>query len=103
MINPGIKFDGEKPRWELVPWAAMREAVKVMTKGAAKYSADNWHKVDHYRYVGALYRHMDQYLDPDQSDIDEELGLHHLACVACNALFLLWQAMNGKGENRRGA
>jgi hypothetical protein len=34
----GIKFDGDKVRWDLMPWDALEEIAKVLTVGAKKYT-----------------------------------------------------------------
>lgn len=34
----GRKFDGDKPRWDLLPWAEVEEIVEILTFGAEKYS-----------------------------------------------------------------
>jgi hypothetical protein len=36
-----------------------------------------------------------------ESDYDDETGLHHMAHVACNAMFLVWYALKGGGTDDR--
>lgn len=40
-------------------------------------------------YVQAMLRHLFKYTDPNESDIDEESGMHHLWHVGCGALFAI--------------
>jgi len=86
----GRKYDSEKLRWYLLPWDALEEVVRVLTYGAQKYAPNNWKKVEPFydRYSAALMRHFKA--DQVGEICDEESGLHHMAQVACNALFLLW-------------
>ena len=86
----GLKFDGDKPKWELLPLDAVEEIVKVMTMGARKYAPNNWQHVDdgENRYTAAMFRHMTAISKGEV--IDQESGLPHISHVACNALFLTW-------------
>lgn len=85
----GLKFDGGKPDYTLVPWPAMEEVVKVLGFGAQKYDRDNWRKVDNakQRYQAAAFRHMAAYASGQQKD--PETGLSHMAHVGCCVLFLV--------------
>jgi len=89
----GRKEDVGKPRWTLLPWAAVRAVVDVLDYGARKYAPDNWQLVEHaeQRYRDALLRHFTADIDGEQRD--PESGLLHAAHVATNALFLLWFAL----------
>lgn len=84
----GAKYDGEKLRWDLIPWDAMEEVAKVYTLGAKKYADRNWEKGIHYnRIMRALLGHaIDYYL---RKDYDDDNGQHHMASVVWNALALL--------------
>ena len=60
-MSVGVKYDGQKPRWNLVPWAQLETVVQVLTFGAAKYpEADNWKRVPdtRARYFAAVQRHL---------------------------------------------
>lgn len=85
----GLKFDGGKPDYTLVPWPAMEEVVKVLGFGAQKYDRDNWRKVDNakQRYQAAAFRHMAAYASGQHKD--PETGLSHMAHVGCCVLFLV--------------
>ena len=86
----GVKYDGDKPRWELLPVYPVEETVKVLTYGAKKYDDENWRKVvaeKPDRYYGALCRHIAAWR---QGEIkDTETKLHHLAHAMCCLIFLM--------------
>lgn len=85
----GLKFDGEKPRYDLLPWGAIDEVVKVLTVGASKYAPNNWQQVrgGRWRYFGAAARHLSAYARGE--DADPETGLPHLAHAVCCLLFII--------------
>jgi len=91
----GVKYDENKPRYDLIPHAALREVADVLTMGAAKYSDDNWKRVDglRQRYTAALMRHTEAWRSGER--IDPESGRSHLAHVICNAMFLMWADEEG--------
>lgn len=89
--SPGMKFDDEKLRWDLLPYDAIEKIVEIMTHGANKYAPNNWRKVAIERYQGALMRHFTA--DINGEVIDKDSGLLHVAHMACNALFILWLRM----------
>lgn len=90
----GMKFDTEKPRWDLLPLETVEEMVEVLTYGANKYEDNNWKHVQSNRYVAALMRHITAYQSGEQNDA--ESGLHHLAHAMTNVMFLLWLERNKK-------
>lgn len=94
----GRKFDTGKLRWSLLPIAPMKEVVKVLMFGAAKYNDFNWLYVDNakQRYSDAALRHFFAYLEGEVAD--EESGCHPLAHTIVNALFALWFVMQEKKE-----
>ncbi len=68
----------------------LRAVAAVLTYGAQKYEPESWKAVPDAarRYEDAMDRHLNQWKAGEQ--FDEESGLHHMAHIACNALFLLW-------------
>lgn len=93
------KFDQGKEKFTMIPQLALREVAKVFTHGAEKYGKFNYSgKGDVLRYIDALHRHTNQYLTGE--DIDES-GVHHLACVAANALMALDGILNGSINDNR--
>jgi hypothetical protein len=93
------KNDENKPMAALLPARALLAVAQVMTFGAKKYEPNNWKKIeDRGRYEDALLRHFFAFIDGETYDPDS--GLHHLAHVACNALFLLEATLQGYGKAR---
>ena len=86
----GKKFDGEKPRWDLLPLREVEEIVNVLTHGSQKYADNNWMHVKppYKRYFSALLRHLKAWRSGEI--IDKESGLSHLAHAGCCMLFLMW-------------
>jgi hypothetical protein len=86
----GVKYDGDKARWTLLPLRALKEVVEVLTFGAKKYAADNWKHVPQARerYIDATYRHLADW--STDSRLDPETNKSHLAHAICCLLFLLW-------------
>lgn len=83
------KDDSNKLLYNLLPSKELEQIVEVLTVGAKKYGVDNWKRCDDItRYVNALYRHLEAYRQGEM--LDKEDNLHHLAHLACNALFLLY-------------
>lgn len=87
---PGTKYDGSKPRWDLLPFKQVEDVVRVLTFGAEKYDDDNWQAVSgaEKRYLSAALRHIAAYAEGER--LDSESGLPHLAHAACCILFLMW-------------
>jgi hypothetical protein len=84
----GIKYDGDKPRMELLPPIALLEISKVLTFGANKYEPWNWAKgLKWTRLLGACLRHVTLWSMGE--DKDKETGLSHIAHAACCLMFLL--------------
>ena len=96
----GVKFDGAKLRWSLLPLRAVEDVVKVLEFGAQKYAPDNWMKVPNARerYWDAAMRHLIEWKAGDK--VDGETGISHLAHAVCCLLFMLWfdkqDAFHGK-------
>ena len=84
----GMKFDGDKLRYDLIPPLAQAEMVKALTFGAAKYKPNNWQHVDNAldRYFAAFERHVWAWKMGET--VDPESGIHHLAHAACCLAFL---------------
>lgn len=100
-----LKYDGGKPRMELLPLPALEEVAKVLTFGANKYAANGWKSLANAeeRYLGALLRHLTEIQKGKFTDPDS--GLPHIAHVACNSIFLTHFATketnNGENTNSR--
>lgn len=85
----GLKYDGGKLQYSLIPPVALRALAEVLTFGAIKYAPNSWQEVQEgeRRYTDALMRHLEAYRDGET--LDPESGLAHLKHLICNAAFLL--------------
>ncbi len=86
--KPGVKDDGGKLMYNLLPWKAIKGLVTVLTFGAKKYSPNGWRTVPEARerYTAALLRHIAARESGEV--IDPESGLPHSWHILCNATFL---------------
>jgi hypothetical protein len=88
-----VKLDSGKLRYDLMPFDALDEVAKVLTYGIKKYPKpeENWRvnstKKDIKRYMAAMLRHISE-LKQDRP-FDSESGMHHLAHIATNSLFMI--------------
>ena len=98
--EPALRYDGGKPRYDLLPTDALEEVAKVYAWGAAKYEVDNWTKgMAWRRCLGSLLRHAFAWSAGE--DRDKESGLHHMAHCAWNALALISYAKRRVGKDDR--
>jgi len=95
-MSVGEKHDSEKIRYDLLPFEAVDEVVKVLTFGAEKYAADNWKSVEdgERRYIAAALRHISAHQRGEL--IDAESGLSHLAHATTCMVFLLSGELTGR-------
>jgi len=93
--STGIKFDGDKLRWDLLPVKPLESVIRVMMLGSKKYGDDNWQLVpaSRRRYYSACFRHITAWWMGEK--IDPESGEHHLAHAICCLMFLIWHDDNG--------
>tara|TARA_B100001250_G_C19371072_1_gene601980 strand:- start:39 stop:338 length:300 start_codon:yes stop_codon:yes gene_type:complete len=85
-IKDGMKFDTGKAMYDLIDPECLEEFAEVLTMGAIKYDRYNWKNVEPHKYEAALFRHLQAYRKGEM--IDPESGLHHLAHVMANTMFL---------------
>ncbi len=91
----GVKHDQDKLPWELLPYDAVREVVKVLLFGKKKYSARNWEGgIVYSRLYAAAIRHLTSWFQ-DGEDQDPETGISHLAHACCCVLFMLAYVVRG--------
>lgn len=95
------KDDG-KLMWQLLPYDALREVVRVYQIGAEKYSPRGWENnpMEYSRMVGAMQRHLTAWFQ-DGEKYDPVDGQHHLASVAWGALGLIAYELRGIGIDDR--
>jgi len=86
----GMKFDGGKMPWDLLPIVEIEQIVAVLKFGAEKYDANNWQLVENpeEKYYAAAMRHIVEYRKGEI--IDPESKLPHLAHAQCDLMFLAW-------------
>lgn len=96
----GLKFDTDKPRYDLIPPEIEAAIAKVLTFGAAKYGERNWELGMKWgRPYAALRRHMAAWWSGE--DNDPETGLSHLSHAACCLAFLVAYEERGAGTDDR--
>lgn len=96
----GKKFDQGKAPWDLLPFDAVEQIVRVLEFGAGKYGAYNWSKgMDHSRLFAAAMRHLTSHWRGET--LDSETGLPHLAHALCCLLFLQAYQLRGEGRDDR--
>ena len=105
MVSPtaqqeGRKDDLDKDPWDLAPWDAFREIVRVMAFGARKYGRGNWeHGMAWSRLYAATMRHLTAWWRGE--DKDAETGLPHLAHAGCCVCFLIAYGIRSVGNDDR--
>lgn len=96
----GIKHDGHKLPWFLLPSDAIDDVLEVLQYGAVKYGERNWELgMEWSRPFSALMRHMWAWWRGET--YDPESGKPHLAHAACCVLFLLAYERRGVGVDNR--
>lgn len=99
----GVKFDGGKLPWHLLPTEAVAEVVKVLRCGAKKYAPRNWEKgLLFSQCYSAAQRHL-QGCDEhagwwNRADVDADTRTSHLANAICELMFLLAFELRGMTE-----
>lgn len=85
----GVKDDSGKLRYDLMPYDALEEVLKILAYGAARRGERNWEQgIAYSRVFAASQRHLACWFQKSEQ-FDSESQLSHLAHAACNILFLL--------------
>jgi len=102
----GLRMDGGKIKFDLLPPEWKQALADVMTQGAKKYDARNWEKgMDWSSMIGCIERHLTKFLageryDGKEFDLEKgTTGCHHLAMVAWNVLALMTYDTRELGNN----
>ncbi len=96
----GLKHDGGKAPWHLLPFDAIAGIVEVLAFGAKKYAARNWEAgMDWSRLFGAAMRHLTAWFHGEHKD--PETGYSHLWHAGCCILFLIAYELRGVGNDDR--
>ena len=99
-FKEGVKFDSDKPRFDLITPEFLEDISKVLTYGATKYEPYNWAKgMNWSRVFGAMMRHMWAWWKGD--DTDPETGFSHLAHASCCLMFLISYEHRKLGKDDR--
>lgn len=84
----GVKHDGAKLRFDLIPAEPLQALAHVFTLGANKYGDRNWENgLKWGRVFAAMMRHAWAWWKGERNDPED--GQHHLASVAWCALVLM--------------
>lgn len=84
----GLRYNEGKLRYDLLEPSAIKELVKVFTKGAEKYAPHNWEKgMAWSKVLASLKRHIAEFEQGE--DYDNETKLYHMAHAAWNAMALV--------------
>jgi hypothetical protein len=98
--STGVKFDGDKPRYDLIPPEIEEALAKVLTFGASKYSSRNWELgMDWGRVYAAHRRHMTAWWSGENND--PETGMPHTWHAAGCLAFLVAFEARGTGIDDR--
>lgn len=99
--KPGaMRLDAGKLRYDLLSTPALEALVRVLTKGAEKYSDHAWRKgMAWSRVYASLQRHAQAYNRGE--DRDPESGELHSAHIMANAMFLVEFQYTGAGQDDR--
>lgn len=82
-----LRYNKGKPQFSHLSPDFILEMMTAMTKANEKYGYLNWTKSQEVRTASdSLMRHFLKF--QQGADIDEELGVHHLALVAVNAMII---------------
>jgi hypothetical protein len=86
----GVKYDGDKARFDLIPPDMLFELAMLYTEGAKKYNDRNWERGAVYgRWFAAMMRHAWAWWRGEEYDDGPGgTGAHHLIAVIWNATAL---------------
>jgi len=85
--NKALRYNKDKPRYDLIPTLPLADLAELYKKGAEKYEEDNWKKgMDWSTCIASLKRHLAAYELCE--DYDKETNLLHITHVIWNAMAL---------------
>lgn len=86
-----LRYNEGKLKWHNFPLFLLKPLIGVADYGSKKYAAFNFLKgAPVLEPLDSLKRHLEQFENPFESDVDGESQQNHLAHVAWNALFALY-------------
>jgi len=87
-MNKAIKYDDNKPRFDLIPVKPLYELAEIYTMGAKKYKPNNWRKgISWGRIFAAIMRHLWAFWLGQNND--KESKKSHLAHAAWGCFTLI--------------
>lgn len=99
-LERAVKFDDDKPRYDLIPPEMLEAAAHVLSYGAKKYAPRNWELgMPWGRVFAALMRHMWTWWRGE--DNDAETGFSHLDHALCCLIFLVAYRERKTGQDDR--
>ena len=99
-LTVGIKYDEDKPRYDLIPPEALDGLARLFGMGAKKYSDRNWELgMGWSRIFAAMMRHAWKWFRGEA--YDEQDGQHHLLSVIFCAMALYTYSVRNKGTDDR--
>jgi hypothetical protein len=89
-MEKGIKHDGDKLPYDLLPFEIIDGIVEVQKFGAKKYGANSWQQVKNgkRRYIAAALRHLSAVQQGKR--YDPESNLPHLHHALCSLMYAAW-------------
>ena len=95
--NGGKRLNEGKLRWDLMPYLAMCEVVKVFTLGANKYDPWNWYRGMNYSvsFASGTRHRIGWWMG---EDLDKESGLNHLSHSIANDMINLTFALEKRSN-----
>jgi len=86
-----------KPKFELIPPAALEEVALVLAVGGEQYEEadgeDKWRSRTTRQLLGSAFRHLWRFMRGEE--VDPGTGRHHLACAAARVLMALDKEVGG--------
>ena len=103
--DPKQKYGAAKVPLQLVPPSASIAIAKGLAEGAEKYEPWNWRNqpVEAMTYFGAVKRHLDAWLEGEETDPDSEHGKHHLDGAIASLAILIDARLTGSLLDNRPA
>lgn len=89
-MQKGLKYDGNKLPYELIPFKCIDAIVEIQQYGARKYLPNSWQHVKNgkQRYLAATLRHIS--LRQQGQIYDKESGKPHLYHALCSLMYAVW-------------
>lgn len=94
-MDTGTRYNQGKLRWRNIPMFMLRGLVDVGQFGEEKYDTYNFLKgLSVSDTLDSGFRHLDAFLDPNQSDYDIESGLPHIDHACWNFIVAAYMVKN---------